>query len=415
MGEHRDVIINVNCPEGAPWRSERNAVALILIDGFRLCTGFLVNTTANNRRPWFMTANHCLPSGVDAVTGNTNLPWWSFAWHFESPNCADLAPTVMRWTTGGRLIANNPISDFALLYLGGHPNSNPRNRLDIEPYFLGWDRRRGNIEIDGGVGIHHPVGDIKKISLSNHVQSQANPVPFPGWTFGSNTLWRVTWDKGIAEGGSSGSPFINHSRRVIGQLAGAFETLTCKTPNPISLYGRFDVSWTGTTTNVPHPDNRRRLGYWLAPRREASGAPLYIDGSSRSIIGPYLVQAGEQAVFHFQPSAPTTWVQWEIASPWALSQPWGIIHPASSETWLGFEFTIAGIYTIEVSYGVVNGIIANRRRKEVTVEGFSDAALCWDCGFVPLLYSGQPCPRCRPPWWWGLHDELEEGEKKRSN
>ena len=263
--------ININCPEGQPWRNERNAVALILIDGFRLCTGFLINTTANDRRPLFMTANHCLPMGIDAVN-SPSLPHWTFIWHFESPMCADTFPTRWTTTTGGRLIANNPISDFALLNLTG-TNSDPRNRADITTYFLGWDRS-GNPGVDEWVGIHHPAGDIKKISFANQIQNVPSQTI---WGSGAisppNTLWHVSWYRGLVEGGSSGSPLINRNRKVIGQLFGSPAGQTCETTNPVSRYGRFDVSWTGTTTGIPHPDRERRLGHWLAPGRE-NNAPL---------------------------------------------------------------------------------------------------------------------------------------------
>ena len=62
--------VNVNCPEGQIWQNEKNAIALILVNGNRHCTGFLVNTTANDNRPLFMTADHCL-MGWDAVRNNS--------------------------------------------------------------------------------------------------------------------------------------------------------------------------------------------------------------------------------------------------------------------------------------------------------------------------------------------------------
>jgi len=52
--------INVNCPEGADWQVEKQSVALIVNGGFATCTGSLVNNTANDGTPYFLTANHCL-------------------------------------------------------------------------------------------------------------------------------------------------------------------------------------------------------------------------------------------------------------------------------------------------------------------------------------------------------------------
>lgn len=80
--------VNVNCPEGANWQEEKNAVALILVDENRYCTGSLINTTHNDNRPLFLTADHCLGGWAnstkhDAIT-NPNLSHWSFYWHYES-------------------------------------------------------------------------------------------------------------------------------------------------------------------------------------------------------------------------------------------------------------------------------------------------------------------------------------------
>lgn len=59
-GQSGDCQVNVNCTEGQNWQNEKNAVAMILVNGNRLCTGSLVNTTANDFRPLFLTADHCL-------------------------------------------------------------------------------------------------------------------------------------------------------------------------------------------------------------------------------------------------------------------------------------------------------------------------------------------------------------------
>ncbi|GHT16989.1 hypothetical protein FACS189429_0140 [Bacteroidia bacterium] len=46
--------ININCPQGQNWQEEKNAVALILVDGFRYCTGALLNTTANDNKAYLL-------------------------------------------------------------------------------------------------------------------------------------------------------------------------------------------------------------------------------------------------------------------------------------------------------------------------------------------------------------------------
>ena len=247
--------VNVNCPEGQEWQNEKNAVALIIIDGSSLCTGSLINTTNNDNSPYLLTADHCL-KGRDAL-GNTNCDYWTFMWHYETPGCSNPINEPSYYsTTGATVVANNSVSDFALLSLTEDPQNNP----NIKTYYLGWDNS-GNSGT-GGVGIHHPVGDVKKISTyfyqpisTDYGSSIQNS---------SSSHWRVIWNAtttnhGTTEGGSSGSALLNKSHRIIGQLHGGGSF--CDNLNAPDWYGKFSVSWTGNGTL----DNRRKLQPWLDP------------------------------------------------------------------------------------------------------------------------------------------------------
>ena len=74
--------INVNCPSGSAWQTEKKAVALITNGGFAVCTGALVNNTAEDGTPYFLTANHCL--------GNPNS--WVYYFNHESSTCGPETP-----------------------------------------------------------------------------------------------------------------------------------------------------------------------------------------------------------------------------------------------------------------------------------------------------------------------------------
>jgi lysyl endopeptidase len=258
LGDSGNCQVNINCIEGDNWQQEKNAVAMILVGGIRICTGSLINTTCNDNRPVFLTANHCL-DGADAI-GNPQLNNWSFYWHYEGPSCANPTsqPPILS-TVGANVIANNPNTDFALLNL----TEDPRERNGVTPFYLGWDRT-GNSGT-GGVGIHHPRGDIKKIAT--YTISPSNSDCFSS---GNQNYWKINWASttnghSVTEGGSSGSPLINSNKRVIGQLLGAGPF--CPNPNcfnpseDIGNYGKFSVSWTGNGAS----DNRRRLDHWLHP------------------------------------------------------------------------------------------------------------------------------------------------------
>ncbi|KHJ36618.1 protease 1 [Pedobacter glucosidilyticus] len=244
--------VNVNCPEGNNWQSEKEAVALIIVNGNRYCTGSLINNTANDFTPYFLTADHCLggwanSSKLDAIT-NSNANLWSFYWNYQSPECSNTIDPPVLSTVGATVVANNSISDFALLRL----TEDPRNVFGINLYYLGWDHS-GNTDT-GGVGIHHPNGDVKKIATHTSTPSS------------NGNFWNLYWSNtqsgySVTEGGSSGSPLINNSRKIIGQLYGG-SSINCNDPSKdLGIYGKFSVSWTGLNAT----DSRRRLRDWLDP------------------------------------------------------------------------------------------------------------------------------------------------------
>jgi len=270
--------VNINCsPEGDNWQSEKNAVALIIVNGTRWCTGSLINNTNKDYTPYFLTANHCLGSN-DAIN-NPNLNHWSFLWHYESPNCNNINGPIIS-TARAIVVANNAASDFALLRL----DEDPRNKTGVHPYYLGWDRT-GNSGT-GGVGIHHPRGDIKKISTYT---MQPNSTNYLSNTINSSgSHWRVIWvrttnEHSVTEGGSSGSPLINSNRRIIGQLHGGYADCVERTSgggqfgkNEPDWYGKFSLSWTGNNAT----DSRRRLRDHLNPSNNVS----VLDGACWSIL-----------------------------------------------------------------------------------------------------------------------------------
>ncbi len=248
--------ININCPEGQDWQKEKKAVALILVHGFRLCTGALLNTTDFGQEPYLLTANHCIHNYGDAVS-SPNLDSFSFMWNYESPGCSNASnEPVFYSTSGASVVANNTTSDecsdFALLSLA----EDPQNLSNYTPYYLGWDCT--GVSGNPGVCIHHPSGDVKKIStvLASPVSSNMS-----GEQDDDGNYWRVNWaatqnGHGTTEGGSSGSPLLNSNHKVIGQLFGGKSN--CGAKNSPDWYGKFSFSWTGNNGSM-----YRRLDKWL--------------------------------------------------------------------------------------------------------------------------------------------------------
>ncbi len=242
LNDSGDCMYDVNCPIGAGWENQRNSVAM-MVDGGGFCTGSLVNNTSGSIIPYFLSANHC----------GTNPAGWVFRFRWESPaaqaDCATAAnsvngPTNMN-VNGGTLRANYAPSDFTLTEL----NSAPNPAWGI--YYNGWNRT--DVPATSAVGIHHPSGDIMKISFENQALIST--------TFGgspANSHWGVTdWDNGVTEGGSSGSPLFDQNHRTVGQLHGGASF--CGGSDLSDEYGKFFTSWTGGGTNST------RLSNWLDP------------------------------------------------------------------------------------------------------------------------------------------------------
>ena len=256
-------MVNINCDAGKDWQYEKKAVAMIVVNGERWCTGSLINTTDLSQKPYLLTADHCLGDNAnhfikyDAV----NLPdleHFTFYWDYEEQGCnnSGIEPNLDKCTHGATVVAN-PYNvyndhevkfDFALLRL----TEDPKNLAGYRPYYLGWDR--SDCSGEPGVCIHHPRGDVKKIST---ILDQPTPSTYDQYHF-DQSYWKVFYRRGVVNGGSSGSALLNAAHRVIGQLRWT-STEGCNYDG-YSLYGRFDFSWSGNNnTDSIH----RRLDCWL--------------------------------------------------------------------------------------------------------------------------------------------------------
>jgi lysyl endopeptidase len=225
--------INVACPLGLDWQDQISSVLMMVSGGNGFCTGALVNNTSNDGTPYFLTANHCGSSGFGS---------WIFRFNWESSTCNNpsSSPTFQS-LTGAVSRANNGGSDFRLLELN---NSIPAN---YNAYFSGWSNI--NTPSTSSIGIHHPSGDIKKISRDADPTTSA--------TFSGVDSWKIgAWEQGTTEPGSSGSPLYDQNQRIIGQLYGG--SASCSQPNSPDYYGKFSTSWDGASAST-------RLKDWLDP------------------------------------------------------------------------------------------------------------------------------------------------------
>lgn len=227
FGDSGDCNVNTICPEGDEWRPEIRSVAELILGGGS-CSGTLLNNCANDSTPYFLTANHC-------TEGNTTNATWVFIFNWESPTCDTTQnASTDHSITGCDVLAESGATDVSFLRLSSTP---PEEFL---PYFSGWDK--SGTAPDSVHCIHHPAGDIKKISSSHG--------PIVEGVMGVADCWQVTeWHSGTTEPGSSGSALWNQDHRIIGQLFGG--EASCSN-NVNDFFGRFSLSyplleeWLGT-------------------------------------------------------------------------------------------------------------------------------------------------------------------------
>lgn len=243
-----DCNFDVNCAIGNGWQNERDAVAFVLMDGEDHCSGSLINNQCQDMRPFFLTAFHCidvdLNGQLSAAEQNLNIYTFIFRYESGTPTCPgnSTGNQGVRITYSGAMFrAANAATDFALIELNGTIINQPNIAM------AGWNR--GNQIPTSTTIIHHPAGDAKKITIDNNLAQQQV------WN-GAN-CWFLQTDLGSTEGGSSGSPYFDQNRRIIGQHFGVNQgnLPICDRTNRYG--GRFDLSWNGGGINAT------RLSNWL--------------------------------------------------------------------------------------------------------------------------------------------------------
>ncbi len=257
LGSSEDCNQDVDCTVGADFdplkENLKRSVALFILGG-GVCSGTLINNTSNDRKPYFLSANHCYIS----TRGTEDPATWAFRFNWVSPNpsCATTTPSTdgsfNQTTSGATVLANNSDSDVLLINIDtGLPDE-----WNLE--WAGWDRT-GDVP-EFAVGIHHPNGDIMKVCRENAALGSAIET-IQGLVAPVNSWVVNDWDLGVTEGGSSGSALFDSNGRIVGQLAGGGAACQGTVDNDLpDFYGKFNVSWCSSTT-----DSNNSLSSWLDP------------------------------------------------------------------------------------------------------------------------------------------------------
>lgn len=236
--------VNVNCPVGANWQSDKHSVVCLVSGGNEFCTGALVNDVPQDGKPYILTANHCGSSGFNT---------WVFRFNWEASGCTNpgSSPSTAQSLTGGIQRAASANSDFSLVEITGGL-SGGTIPASYGTYFSGWSNV--NTPATSATCIHHPSGDIKKISFTNGACVSDTWTGTP-----ANSHWKAIWTTACTEPGSSGSPLYDQNHRIVGQLHGGPSACGQSAANMNDVYGKFSMSWLGGGTNAT------QLKHWLDP------------------------------------------------------------------------------------------------------------------------------------------------------
>jgi lysyl endopeptidase len=223
--------------------NQRNAVArMIYTSGGStyVCTGTLLNDSQSSGTPYFLTANHCISTQAEASTLQTD-------WFYRAPTCNSrtLSSATSKRVGGAALLYATDSTDTTLLRLNDAPPAGA--------FFAGWDASAQSAGASV-VGLHHPRGDLLKASFGS-LNSQASCASTGGTGFqcsgATGNYYRVIWNQGTTEGGSSGSALFKGGTHVVGTLYGG--SATCTNSTSPDFYGRFDLAYNAALKN------------WLAP------------------------------------------------------------------------------------------------------------------------------------------------------
>ena len=287
---------NTICPEGVGWEDQIRSVVAIYAGGTELCSGAVINNTANDGTPYILTANHCY-QGTSPGPGS-----WVFRFNWESPTCTPTTNSSYQTMTGSqvrvRTATSTSSTDCCLLELNQPIPSN------YNAYFAGWSR--STTAPPSGIIIHHPTLDIKKITPSSDIYSVTQYVQG----------WRANFTVGgpCTEGGSSGSPLFDNNHRIIGQEYGGLSYCGASAPNMFDVWGKFNVSWDATPLTsagfVKDYLDPQNLNPTTWDGYDPNGATSYtinasVNGGNGTISpsGAVSVPEGTNKTFTFQPNA----------------------------------------------------------------------------------------------------------------
>lgn len=218
----RDIVCRASPTSG--FTSAAKSVARMVFStssGSYLCTGTLLNNSNSPKKYLFWTAAHCISTQTVANTLQTY-------WFYDATTCngSTVSSSYTTLSGGAYLRHANTTRDTSLLELKTAPPSGA--------FYAGWSSSAIGSTGTAIEGIHHPAGDVKKYSLGS-VTALSSSID------GKSPLYKVVWNTGVTEGGSSGSGLFTVNSSGAYQLRGGLYggTSYCSAPSDPDYYSRF--------------------------------------------------------------------------------------------------------------------------------------------------------------------------------
>lgn len=250
---NENCVEDASCYSGGAINSAKYAMAhMQWISGAWIyyCSGGLIaDTDSSSQIPYFLTANHCLSRAKEAKALECYFQYWTASC---GGACYDPVGAVPR-TLGADILDSSRDGDHTLMRLWENPPSGST--------FMGWTTNPMAFA-DGThlFRISHPSGEAQ--AYSEHVVDsqyiECSSLPVGEFIYSRDVI-------GATEGGSSGSPVMNMSGQIVGQLYGAcgYTLEVCDAEQNRTVDGAFAYYYPS-------------VSQWLDPAGGPSGGVMHV-------------------------------------------------------------------------------------------------------------------------------------------
>lgn len=335
----------------------KNSVARMAFQtssGTGLCTGTLLNDTdASTQVPHFFSAAHCF---TQQNIANTLVTYWFFekttVTSGNSCQVGGVDPAAVQLTGGATVRYASGASDVLFLRLNSTPPAGS--------YYLGWT----SAALSNGAAvrvIHHPQGDVKKISLGNVTGFGTAPPILQA----SGQFTRAGWTTGTTEGGSSGCALLTFSGSeyllrggLLGGAAGCSNSGSLSNPENVDYFSRFDLEFANLQAFLaPVVQTFDYTGAWANAAQSGWGLVVIKGGT-----GTYAMY-----IYHYdQDSSPG----WYLSAGTLSGNSYNAGVLAFTGPWFGISpFNPAGVASRNAGALAVNFTSATTATVNFTIDG----------------------------------------------